>query len=100
MIHLVIIEELTPEGKKNFKEILSWHKKLDQWLKSHGAIWRSVRHFITEIGEPFYETWLEYPDYSAIHRDDEKSREFAKNPEFIELASHASTHFRRITAET
>ena len=28
-----------------------------------------------------YETWIEYPNYSAFDEDDEKTKEFAKNPE-------------------
>ena len=61
MIYLVITEKLTPQGKKDFKKVLEWQKRLDEWLMSHGAAWKSVKHFVTLIGEPTYETWLEYP---------------------------------------
>jgi hypothetical protein len=30
---------------------------------------------------PVYETWLEYPNYSALDEDYEKTKDFAKNPE-------------------
>jgi hypothetical protein len=81
MMYLVITEKLTQEGKKNFKKVLEWQKRFDEWLISHGATWKSVKHFVTLIGEPVYETWLEYPNYSALDEDDEKTKEFAKNPE-------------------
>jgi len=30
MIYLVITEKLTPEGKKDFKKVLEWQKRLDE----------------------------------------------------------------------
>jgi len=98
MIYLVIIEKLTPEGKKDFKKVLEWQKRFDEWLLSHGATWKSVRHFVTEVGEPVYETWLEYPNYTAIDEDEEKSKEFAQNTEFLELISQISTWFERVNS--
>jgi len=98
MIYLVIIEKLTPEGKKDFKKVLEWQKRFDEWLLSHGATWKSVRHFVTEVGEPVYETWLEYPNYTAIDEDEEKSKEFAQNTEFLELISPISTWFERVNS--
>jgi hypothetical protein len=95
MIHLVIIEKLTPEGRKDLKEVLEWQRRFDEWLVSHGATWKSVKHFISEIGEPAYETWLAYPNYAAIDEDEEKSKEFAQYPEFLELVSPMSKWFRR-----
>jgi hypothetical protein len=95
MIQLVIIEKLTPEGRRDFKKVLEWQKRFDEWLMSHGATWRSVKHFITEIGEPVYETWLEYPNYTALDEDDEKTKEFAQQPEFLELISPMSKWFER-----
>jgi len=43
MMYLVITEKLTQEGKKNFKKVLEWQKKFDEWLISHGATWKSVK---------------------------------------------------------
>jgi hypothetical protein len=77
VIHLVIIEKLTPEGRKDFKKVLEWQKEFDEWLTSHGATWKSVKHFIAEVGKPAFETWLEYPNYTALDEDEEKSKEFA-----------------------
>lgn len=57
-IYLVITEKPTPEGKKDFKKALEWQKRLDEWLISHGATWKSMKHFVTLIGEPTYETCL------------------------------------------
>lgn len=74
MIYLVITEKLTSEGRKDFKKVLEWQKKLDEWLMSHGAAWKSVKHFLTLIGEPVYQNWLEYPNFSALDKDTEKAR--------------------------
>jgi hypothetical protein len=57
-IYLVITEKPAPEGKKDFKKALEWQKRLDEWLISHGATWKSMKHFVTLIGEPTYETCL------------------------------------------
>jgi len=98
MMYLIITDKITPEGKKNFKKVLEWQKRLDEWLASHGAKYKSVRHFTTLIGEPVYETWLEYPNHSAFDEDDEKAKEFAKNPEFQELISQMNKYFERINS--
>ncbi len=74
MIYLVITEKLTAEGKENFRKVLEWQKRLDEWLISHGATWKSVKHFVTLIGEPTYETWFEYPNYSALIKMKRKPR--------------------------
>ena len=100
MIYLVITEKLTSEGKKNFKKVLEWQKRFDEWLISHGTTWKFVKHFVTLIGEPVYETWLEYPNYSALDEDDEKTKEFAKNPEWQELISKMNVYFQRINSRT
>jgi hypothetical protein len=100
MIYLVITEKLTQEGKKNLKKVLEWQKRFDEWLISHGATWKSVKHFVTLIGEPVYETWLEYPNYSAFDEDDEKTRGFGKNPEWQELISKMNVYFQRINSRT
>jgi hypothetical protein len=31
---------------------LEWQKRFDEWLISHGATWKSVKHFVALIGEP------------------------------------------------
>ena len=98
MIYLVITEKLTPEGKKNFKKVLKWQEKFDEWLVSHGATWKSVKHFVTLIGEPVYETWLQYPNYSAMDKDEEKAREFAKDPEWQKLLYPINTYFQRVNS--
>jgi hypothetical protein len=98
MIFLVIIERLTPEGRKDFKKILEWQKRFDEWLISHGAPWKSVKHFVTEVGDPAYETWLGYPNYAAIDEDEERSREFARDPEFLELVSPMRKWFERVNS--
>jgi hypothetical protein len=100
MIYLVITEKLTPEGKKNFKKVLEWQKRFDEWLISHGATWKSVKHFVTLIGEPVYETWLEYPNYSAFDEDDEKAKKYVKNPEWQELISKMNVYFQLINSRT
>jgi len=98
MLYLVITEKLTPEGKKNFKEVLEWQKRLDEWLVSQGATWKSVKHFITSIGEPVYETWLEYPNYRAIDEDEEKAKAFVQSPEWQDLTSQMSLYFQRVSS--
>jgi hypothetical protein len=98
MIFLVIIEKLTHEGKKDFKKVLDWQKRFDNWLISHGATWRSVKHFVTEVGDPAYETWLGYPNYTAIDEDEERSKEFAQDPEFLDLVSPMSKWFERVNS--
>jgi hypothetical protein len=96
MIYLVIKEKLTPEGRRDLRKVLEWQKRLDSWLTSHGAAWKSVKHFVTEVGKPVYETWLGYPNYKAMDEDEEKSKEFAQHSEFLELVSQMSIWFRRI----
>jgi len=98
MIYLVIIEKLTPEGRKDFKKVLDWQKRLDEWLMSHGAAWKPVKHFVSEVGDPAYETWLGYPNYTAIDEDEEKSREFTQQPEFLELTAPMSKWFQRVNS--
>jgi len=51
------------------------------------------------IGEPTYETWLEYPNYSALDEDEEKTKEFARNPEWQELISQMNRHFQRVSSK-
>jgi hypothetical protein len=96
MIYLVIIEKLTKEGRKDIKKVLEWQKRFDEWLVSHGAKWKSIKHFVTEVGEPVYETWLGYPNYTAIDQDEKKSKEFSRYPEYVELVSPRNTWFKRI----
>ena len=96
MLYLVIIEKLTPEGRRDFRKVLEWQKRFDEWLMSHGATWKSVKHYVTEVGEPVHETWLGYPNYTAIDEDEEKSKDFAKHPEFLELMSPMTTWFQRV----
>jgi len=96
MIYVVITDKLTLEGKKNFKKVLEWQKRLDKWLDSHGAKYKSVKHFVTLIGEPVYETWLEYPNYSALDEDEEKAKEFAQSSEWQDLISKMNMYFQRI----
>jgi hypothetical protein len=98
MIYLVITEKLTPKGRKNFKKVLEWQKGLDEWLISHGATWKSVKHFVTLIGESVYETWLEYPNYSALDEDEEKAKEFVQNSEWQKLISQMRTYFQRVNS--
>jgi len=100
VIYLVITEKLTQEGKKNFKKVLEWQKRFDEWLMSHGATWKSVKHFVTLIGEPVYGTWLEYPNYAAFDKDEEKAKEYTKNLEWQELISKMNVYFRRISSRT
>ncbi len=99
MIYLVIIEKLTPEGKKNIQEVLKWQKRLDEWLMSHGATWKSVKHYVTAIGEPAYETWLEYPNYAAFDEDQERAKRFSTNPEWQKLISQANQFFERVNSK-
>jgi hypothetical protein len=51
---------------------------------------------LTLIGEPIYETWLEYPNYAALDEDAEKAREFAPDPKFQELVSKIDIFFERV----
>lgn len=98
MIYLVITEKLTPDGRKDFKEVLEWQKKLDEWLMSHGATWKSAKHFVTSIGEPAYETWLEYPNYSALDEDEKISKGFSKYPEWEEMICQMNIFFQRVNS--
>jgi len=98
MIYLVIIEKFTPEGKKNLKKIREWQKELDDWLLSHGAKFHSVKHYDTLVGESLYETWLEYPNYSALDEDEKKAKEFAQDPEWQKLISQMGIFFERVSS--
>jgi len=88
-----------PQGKKDFKKVLEWQKRLDEWLMSDGVTWSSVKYFVTLIGEPTFETWLEYPNYSATDQDEKRGEEFPKNPERRELIAKANTYFQRINSK-
>ena len=99
MIYRVIAEKFTPEGKKNLKRVWEWQKQLDDWLISHGAKFTSVKHFLTLIGEPIYETWLEYPNYAALDEDAEKAKEFASDPLWQKLVSEMDIFFQRVSSK-
>ena len=99
MIYLVIVEKFTPEGKKNLKRVWEWQKELDDWPISHGAKFKSVKHFLTLVGEPIYETWLEYPNYAALDEDAKKAREFASDPEWQKLVSEMDIFFERVSSK-
>jgi len=71
---------------------------LDDWLISHGAKFISVKHFLTLIGEPIYETWLEYPNYAALDEDAEKAKGFASDPEWQRLVSQMDIFFERVSS--
>lgn len=73
-------------------------KAVIDWLISHGAKFKSVKHFITLIGEPTYETWLEYPNYTALDEDAEKAKEFALDQKFQELISQMDIFFERASS--
>lgn len=98
MIYLVIVDKFTPEGRKNLKKVWEWQKEFDDWLISHGAKFKSVKHFLTMIGEPLYETWLEYLNYAALDEDAEKAKEFAKDPKWRELVSQMDMFFERVNS--
>jgi len=98
MIYIVITDKLTPEGKKDFKRVWEWQKRFDEWLISHGAPFKSVKHFVTLIGEPVYETWLEYPNYSTLDLDEEKGKDLAQIPECQELIAEMKTYFERMNS--
>ncbi len=98
MIYLVIVDKFAPEGKKNLKRVLEWQKQLDNWLISHGAKFKSVKHFLTLIGEPIYETWLEYTNYAALDEDAEKAKEFVPDPEWQKLVSQMDIFFERVSS--
>ena len=98
MLHLVIAERFTSEGKKNLTQVWEWQKRLDEWLISHGAKFESVKHFLTLVGEPVYETWLEYPNYAALDEDAEKTKEFALDPKWQELVSQMDIFFERVSS--
>lgn len=99
MIYLVIVEKFTPEGKKNLKRVWEWQKELDDWLISHGAKFKSFKHFLTLVGESIYETWLEYPNYAALDEDAKKAREFASDPEWQKLVSEMDIFFERVSSK-
>jgi uncharacterized protein with GYD domain len=96
VLYLVIVEKFTPEGRKNLNKVWEWQKELDDWLITHGAKFKSVKHFLTLIGEPTYETWLEYPNYAALDEDAEKAKEFAQDPKWQELMVQMNVYFERI----
>jgi len=98
MIYLVIAEKLTPEGKRGSKRVSEWQKRLDEYLTSHGAKWKSVKHFVTLVGEPLYETWLEYPNYAAFDEDAETAKEFAQDAEWQKLISEMNLFFERVNS--
>lgn len=94
--HDIALLNVTPS--KAMVGVLEWQKRFVEWLMSHGATWKSVRHFVTEVGEPAFETWLEYSNYSAIDEDEERSKKFAQDPEFLELISPMGRWFQRINS--
>ena len=98
MIYLVVADKFTQEGKKDLIRVWKWQKRFDDWLISHGAKFTSVKHFLTEVGEPVYETWLEYPNYAALDEDEEKTKEFAQDPEWRQLVSDMKVFFERLSS--
>ena len=98
MIYLVIVDKFTREGKRDLMKVWEWQRQLDEWLISHGAKFTGVKHFLTLIGEPVYETWLEYPNYKALDEDEEKAKEFAQDPKWQELVSQMNVFFERLSS--
>ena len=98
MIYYVIVEKFTPEAKKNLSIVWEWQKQLDKYLISHGAKMVSIRHFLTLVGEPFYETWLEYPNYTALDEEAEKVKEFASDQEWKRLVAQMDVFFERVSS--
>jgi len=98
MIYLIIVDKFTLEGKKDLVKVWEWQKQLDNWLISHGAKFTSVKHFLTLIGEPVYETWLEYQNYTALDEDEEKAKEFAQDSEWQKLVSKMNIYFERLSS--
>ena len=99
MIYLVIVDKFTPEGKKDLKKVWKWQRRLDDWLISHGAKFKSVKHFLTLVGEPVYETWLEYPNYTTLDEDAKKAKEFMQDTEWQELVSQMDIFFERVSSK-
>ena len=98
MLYLAIVETFTPEGRKNLKKVWEWQKELDNWLIVHGAKFKLAKHFLPLIGEPLYETWLEYPNYAALDEDAEKAKEFAQDLKWQELMMQMNVYFERISS--
>jgi hypothetical protein len=42
---------------------------------------------------------LEYPNYSAIDQDEERSKEFPQTPEWRELITKANAYFQRVNSK-
>lgn len=57
-----------------------------------------MKHFVTLTGEPVYETWLEYPNYSALDEDEKRARGFVDNPEWEEMIFQMDMYFQRINS--
>jgi hypothetical protein len=58
----------------------------------------SIRHFLTLVGEPLYETWLECPNYSALDEEAEKVKEFASDQEWKRLVAQMDVFFERVSS--
>ena len=65
---------------------------------SQGAKFKSAKHFLTLVGEPMYETWFEYLNYSALDEDSDKAREFAKDPKWQELMAQMDIFLERVSS--
>lgn len=55
-----------------------------------------MKHFVTLIGEPAYETWLEFPNYTAMDENESRAKGFVNDPEWEEMMSQMSVYFERL----
>ncbi len=96
VFYLVITERLTREAWSSPSAFWDFQRQFDAWLKGRGAAFQSVRHYITLVGEPLLETWLEYPDYASMEHDQKLLKDLERDPEWSTMLGRLYAYLERV----
>lgn len=95
-IYLVITERLNRPAWSSPAAFWDFQREFDAWLRQRGAAFVAVRHYLTLVGEPLLETWLEYPDYAALERDQRRLKDLERDPEWERMLGRLYEYVERV----
>ncbi len=95
-MYLVITDRLRPLALSAPALFWDCQARFDAWLQAQGAAFRSLRHFLTLIGEPLLETWLEYADLADLHRDQVLLHALEKTPAYQQHLQELYRYLERL----
>lgn len=94
--YLVITDRLTRAAWSSPSAFWDFQREFDAWLKAKGAAFASARHFITLVGDPLLETWLEYPDYASMEHDQKVLKDLEKDPDWPKMLGRLYEYLERV----